>query len=277
MIEVKVLADSYNKETGDRLTTIEARYPRVVHAELMTHRVFSRNAASSRAIPISKIIEDVENNPYIPRAFGLKQKGMQPNKFLTKETHPTSYSVAENWWMYTLEQAVERAKQGIELGLHKQIVNRILEPYQHITTIISATDWGNFIKLRTEADENGNPMADIPIYDLALEIKSALDTHSPTLMDYGQWHIPFAGGEGWDELSATDQLRVAVARCARVSYKTHSGETDVNKDLTLYKRLSADSHLSPMEHVATTTEELRSANFSGFKSFRMFYEEGRIS
>jgi thymidylate synthase ThyX len=179
--------------------------------------------------------------------------------------------------MYTLEQAVERAKQGIELGLHKQIVNRILEPYQHITTIISATDWGNFIKLRTEADENGNPMADIPIYDLALEIKSALDTHSPTLMDYGQWHVPFAGGEGWDELSATDQLRVAVARCARVSYKTHSGETDVNKDLTLYKRLSADSHLSPMEHVATTTEELRSANFSGFKSFRMFYEEGRIS
>jgi thymidylate synthase ThyX len=274
MIEVKVLADSYNKETGDRLTTIEAKYPRVVHAELMTHRVFSRNAASSRAIPVSKMIEEVRNDPYIPRAFGLKQKGMQPKKFVTDGE---MYQVYKSWWVASMQNALRQAEAGADLGLHKQIVNRILEPYQYMTTIVSATDWDNFIKLRTETDDNGNPMADIPIYDLALQIKTALDTHQPTFMDYGQWHIPFAGGEGWDELSATDQLRVAVARCARVSYKTHSGETDVNKDLALYKSLSENSHLSPMEHVATTTEDLRSANFSGFKSFRSFYEEGRIS
>lgn len=276
MIEVKVLADSHNSETGDRLVTLQAIYPRVIHAELMTHRVFSRNAASSRAIPINKIIEDVENNPYIPRAFGLKQKGMQPNKFLTKKTHPTSYSVAENWWMYTLEQAIDRAKQGVELGLHKQIVNRILEPYQHITTIISATDWDNFIKLRTEVDDDGNPMADIPIYDLAVEIRDVLNNHKPHNMNYGDWHIPFSGGEGWDDLSATDQLRVAVARCARISYAHAGTDTDPAKDLILYNRLSSNGHLSPLEHVATTTEAGRFANFSGFKSFRAFFEEGRI-
>lgn len=277
MIKVEVLADSLNMETGDRLTTIEAVYPRVIHSELKTHRVFSTNSSSSRAIPIQKMIEDVKQNPYIPRAFGLKQKGMQPKKFLTAgENWSIEYQHALDWWSDSMWTAIERAEEGAELGLHKQIVNRILEPYQHITTIISATDWDNFLELRTELDESGNPMADIPIYDLAMEVKKALDTHQPNELEYGQWHEPLAGGDGYDELSAVDQHRVSIARIARTSYLNTHGSRPVEKELELYWQLSNNKHLTPLEHIATATEAGRHANFSGFKSHRAFWEEGRV-
>jgi len=281
MISVKTLADTYNLDTGDRLTTLELVYPRVVHSEFMTHRTFSRNAGSSRAKPIKTVIKEVEENPYIPRAFGLAQKGMQPKEFIYKDETDidrwNEYQDYVEWWCGSLDQALEMAKKGAALGLHKQVVNRLLEPFQHISVVCTATDWDNFINLRTELDENGNPMADIPIYDLAVEVRDELDTHQPEQVHYGYWHVPYAGGEGWDDLSPQDQLRASIARCARVSYRTYQGGIDVDKDLALYYSLAKNNHLSPLEHVACATEDARFANLSGFKSFRGFYEDGRIN
>jgi hypothetical protein len=260
-----ILTDSVNSETGSRLVSLQLRYPRVVHSEFMTHRVFSRNAGSSRARPIKKMIEDVQSDPYIPRAFGLAQKGMQPAEFIYPDN--PKYADYKDWWLNSMTYAVSQAEIGARLGLHKQVVNRLLEPFQFIDVVCSGTDWDNFIDLRTELDDNGNPMADIPIYDLALEIDQALATSTPHFLHSGEWHVPFSGGDGWDLLSESDQHKVAIARAARVSYKTWDGGTSLDKDLELYYRLLSSQHLSPFEHVAVA-EAGRHANFTGFKSFR---------
>lgn len=273
MIEVNVLADSYNSDSGDRLTTLELKYPRVVHSEFMTHRAFSRNAASSRARPVSTVIEDVRSNPYIPRLFDKPHKGMQPKSFISSEDG--GYQDCVDEWLDARDYNIAKAISLQEKGVGKQVVNRLLEPFQHITVVCTATEWDNFIKLRTETDINGKPMADIPIYDLAMEIEHTLNTHTPDILAYGDWHIPFSGGEGWDDLSWEDQLRVAVARCARASYGTQ-GLTDTGKDLALYASLASDKHLSPMEHVACAWLPDRFANFRSFKSFRIYFEEGLI-
>lgn len=273
-MSAKIIADSLNTDTGHRLTTFVLSYPRVVHSEFMTHRNTSRNAASSRARPIQTVIDDVLANPYIPRVFDKAHSGMQPKGYI--KPGDKLYQDLVDEWLDARDYAVAKALSLKDKGVGKQVVNRLLEPFQFITVICSATDWDNFINLRTEVDSSNLPMADIPIYDLALDVKYALNNSVPKRLSYGDWHIPFSGGDGWDDMTPADQMRVAIARCARVSYKLWDGTTSIDKDLDLYYRLSSDRHYSPLEHVACAVENERFANFSGFKSYRSFLEDGRI-
>lgn len=232
----KIIADSLSPD-GVRLTSIECRYPRIIHGEVMTHRVFSRNAASSRAIPIEKMIRDVQDDPYIPTHWGKNQKGMVADT----ELDENSKNKARYAWLEAKLQAVDAAMNLRDIGVHKQIVNRLLEPFQWYTCLITATEWDNFIHLRSAPDAHPEIRA------LAVAISEALGTSQPRIVGCGEWHLPYGGNISSIEIAK----KVSIGRCARLSYLTHDGQHSWEADVALHDRLLASGHLSPFEHVAT--------------------------
>ena len=147
-ITAKIIADSISVITGIRLTTMELSYHRYIHSEFMTHRMFSRNASSSRAIPIKKLLEQVKNDPMMPIHWGSNKPGMQAGEELKGE----DLHVAQREWINAANNAVDTASHLQELGLHKQIANRLLEPFLAIKVVVTATEWENFFKLRIHKD-----------------------------------------------------------------------------------------------------------------------------
>lgn len=261
-ITAQIIADSISPE-GIRLTTMQLRYPRFIHAEFMTHRVFSRNASSSRAIPVARMIEDLRRDPAMPVYWGSNKPGMQAGEELTMHTLLGAKCV----WIAAMEDAIKHAETLIDAGLHKQIANRILEPWAHINVVVTATDWDNFYDLRRHAD------AQPEIKVLADAMFEAMEASEPEHQSPGSWHLPYITNDDHDEANKYCRARrvtrdlpsykelvervllpVSVARCARVSYLTHDGrQTTVEEDLALYERLvgSAPIHASPAEHQAT--------------------------
>lgn len=136
-ISAKVICDSISPD-GIRITTMELEYPRIIHSELMTHRVFSRNSASSRAIPVSKVIELVESNPAMPVHWGKNQPGMQAKE----ELDPINKEAVRQLWLEAAKQAISIARVMNDLGAHKQVINRILEPFQHMKVVVTSTGGG---------------------------------------------------------------------------------------------------------------------------------------
>lgn len=243
---------------------MEARYPRFVHSELMTHRVFSRNAASSRAIPIKRMIAAVREDPAMPVYWGKNQTGMSARTEISGEARAR----AEHEWLRALENALESAERlsDSEIDLHKQLVNRILEPFAWITVIITATQWANFFTQRCHPD------AQPEIKQIADMMLAAYRASVPQVVPLGGWHVPLILD---DERSLDDELlcKLSVARCARVSYLTHEGTRDRAKDLELYERLmsgGANGHWSPTEHVATplAAASASSGNLRGWEQYR---------
>lgn len=260
-ITAKIIADSLGegipKETH-RLTTFELRYNRYVHSEVMTHRVFSRNASSSRAIPIKRLIEEASLYPALPVHWGKAQAGMQANEELSGEALEGTKAA----WHSARFSAVKHAQQMADLGAAKQVVNRILEPYTHITVVVTASNYDNFFHLRRHKD------AQPEIKVLADKMFKALMASEPRLLKHGMWHLPYVpeadhvmpinmgnGNVGDQPRFSTEELiKMSVARCARVSYLTHDGaEPDYAADAALYDRLVGNSplHASPAEHQAT--------------------------
>jgi thymidylate synthase ThyX len=270
--QARVLADSRNTN-GERLTTLEVSIPRVVLAEFNTHRAFSRNSASSRAIPISKMLDRVKSDPYIPRNFSLNTRGMSAKEYITV-TDPR-YPEAVAWWLRNRDKAIEGALEGIEMNLHKQVVNRLLEPWMWQTIIVSSTDWDNFFDLRLAKDDLDNPLADIAIFDGALQMNYAIRESVPSVLAWNEWHLPLTGFEGDGSLTRNELIKVSIARCARVSYLTHDGTRDVSADITLFNRLKESKHMSPMEHVAQPAVG-RWGNFDGWKQARWLIEHGAM-
>lgn len=284
MIEAKVIADSISPQ-NIRITTLQLKYPRFIHSEFMTHRVFSRNAASSRAIPIKKMIEQVINDPAKPVWWGKNQPGMQAREELeyfepysTRESdgqssfdewHYSPRSEAKGIWKAAALSAVKYARELESLGVHKQIVNRILEPWQWMQTIVTATEWENFYTLRRHPD------AQPEIKALADEMSKAMNLSIPTAIGRGEWHLPYVDLQsmlfGGGLASTVGELKKwSTARCARVSYLNHD-KTDPNpeKDESLHDQLRDSGHFSPFEHQATPMVENRFyANFRGWKSYR---------
>jgi thymidylate synthase ThyX len=205
--------------------------------------MFSRNAASSRAIPVEKMIEQVEKNPVIPIHWGKAQKGMQAYEVLS----PEDSIAARDEWLFAGCDAVWRVRQLLHLGLHKQIANRLLEPWMWITVICTGNEgaWNNFFALRChhEAEPHIQKIA-----GMAREVRSQ---SIPQKLSAGQWHLPLIGFEGDELLRHEDKVKVSVGRCARVSYLTMHGTRDTLKDVELHDRLSANGHYSPFEHQAT--------------------------
>ncbi|HTW84034.1 MAG TPA: FAD-dependent thymidylate synthase [Candidatus Sulfotelmatobacter sp.] len=260
----RVLLDSISP-AGIRLTTMEVRYPRFIHSELMTHRVFSRNAASSRAIPIRKMIEAVREDPAMPLWWGRNQAGMQAREAIDGATQ----ALAEAEWRKALADALTHAERlaSADINLHKQLVNRILEPYAWITVIITATEWANFFTQRTHED------AQPELRHVAQMMLDAYRGSTPRPLGVGDWHTPLILEDEEAILPLDERLKISVARSARVSYLSHEGTRDHVKDLDLYEKLiggGANGHWSPFEHVATPLRDgdAWSGNFRGWSQYR---------
>lgn len=241
----KIIADSVGSYGGaeSRLITIQLRYPRLVHSELMTHRVFSRNASSSRAIPVAKMIEQVRTDPAAPYVWTTNKPGMQGDVV----TDPELIAKYDQMWIEAANQAADNAEVLMGEGLHKQVVNRILEPFQWISVIVTATEWANWFELRNHKD------ADPTIKRLAEVMLAAMEASTPRHLEAGEWHLPYVSKEEKSALPIATLVKISAARCARVSYLTHDGEfPDVDKDIALYERLvgSRPLHASPIEHQA---------------------------
>lgn len=250
--KVEVVCDSYNTTTNTRLTTVVATYPRFVHAELLTHRMFSRNSQSSRAYPTHRLLEKVSLSPVTPVHWGKNQSGMQAKS----ELSAVKKAIGKILWGCAAMNANFFAWSLSMAGAHKQIVNRVIEPYTTITTIITATEWEPFFELRCHPD------AQPEIQLLAKLIRSELYRSEPKQLEPGDWHIPFS-----------DDIAIATGKCARVSFLTHDGKRDEAKDIALHDQLlnAIPPHASPFEHCACAESDNKFyANFKGFKSYRTF-------
>lgn len=332
-IKAEIIAGSLN-EHGQRITTWVLTYPRMIHAEMMTHRVFSRNAASSRAIPAGVMIELVDKDPFIPVAWQKEHKGMQGTEYFTDaDTRQTSHrsSVPEekvtdlliNDWLLDKDGAIAQARNLVELGCTKQLTNRLLEPFQWYTAIFTTTETENFFNLRCPQYESWNytdgggqecttyksrkdwisncgypentflvpndkqedkfnclegtdldwlkinkGQGEIHISLLAEAMWDSMNEYDYKQLKAGEWHIPF--GDRFDEERIIDlydpevtgvkpklqykeaileaKIKIATARCARVSYNNFEGKDDYEADIKLYDILKASGHYSPFEH-----------------------------
>ncbi len=265
MIEAKVILDSISAEDV-RLTTLELTYPRFIHAELMTHRTFSRNASSSRAIPVTKLTQAAIDNPAFFVHIGKNIPGMQANEEVSQEVKD---KFEYEWKELARVNASYALRWATEYNIHKQVVNRVMEPWHHIKVLVTATEYDNFFSLRRHKD------AQPEIKVLADKMGTAMDNSTPTLLRKGQWHLPFISEQEKENLSLEDQLKCSTARCARVSYMNHDGTSpSVEKDIELHDRLvgSVPLHASPTEHQATPSTYTNS-NFNMWQQYRKFVEE----
>ena len=312
-IKAKIVADSISPQ-GHRITSMLLTYPRFIHGEVMTHRVFSRNSASSRAIPFEKMVKMVEEDPFVPIAFQRNHKGMQGTEYLVGD----DLEFARDRWNDAKNYALSCAEDLFYTGTTKQIVNRLLEPFMWHTTLITATEFSNFFELRcpkyeyylesygeepeireyfcsrknmiaklgdvyvkdlyqTRPRRKIKDFEDIHWYDcnlsqaeihiqaLAESMWDAMNESMPKQLKAGEWHIPF--GDKIDDAELLnnvstpewlskgvklkgERIKIATARCARLSYMTHDGEIDYEKDIRLHDQLFKDRHLSPFEHCA---------------------------
>jgi thymidylate synthase ThyX len=274
-IEAKVVADSfwYHEEsaTCNRLTTLQLKYPRFIHAEFMTHRVLSRNASSSRAIPVMKMLKQVWNDPAMPIHWGANQSGMQAKA----ELSDFKAYVAEKLWRGAGKLACGAAYLMNKVGLHKQVANRILEPWQYIHVIVTATEWKNFMDLRNHPD------AQPEIHELAMQIAIAMEESEPVELGPWDWHLPYVTQLEHTQGITYDVLKaLSAARCARVSYLTHDGLTpNIQNDIKLHDRLvgSAPIHASPVEHQARPSgDNLFHKNFKGWIQYREEVEQQNL-
>ena len=272
-IQAKIIEDSISIE-GKRITTFQLLYPRFIHAELMTHRVFSRNASSSRAIPVSKMLAMVREEPAMPIHWGKNQPGMQANEELMLGDRYR----AEVLWREAAQKAASVAERMMEMGLHKQVANRILEPFQHISVVLTSTEFDNWFELRAHPD------AQPEIQQLAMQMQEAMRASFPKKLIVGEWHLPYVTQDERNDQffkNNPELLRqISAARCCRVSYLKHDGSVaSVSDDLALCEKLigAKPLHASPFEHQATPDEfdevhgyhypELH-GNFTGWIQYR---------
>lgn len=243
LISATVLADTIGPD-GQRLTTLELVYPRFIHSELMTHRVFSRNASSSRAIPVKRALQMIRDNPAVPYSWRLNQPGMQGYEVAGDAVAQTAQGI----WISAMIDAIKWAERMDALGIHKQTVNRITEPFSHIKVVLSSTYWANWDGLRD------HPAADPTIEALAKAVVAARAASTPVLRQPGDWHLPYVSDEERGKYRLDTLLKMSAARCARTSYNNHDGSTpDVDKDIKLHDMLVASQpvHASPTEHQAS--------------------------
>lgn len=276
MIQATIIADSI-APSNVRLTTFVLKYPRFIHSEFMTHRMFSRNASSSRAIPTATFIRDIKNQPAMPTAFTKNQKGMQATEVVEDQAE------AERLWLEARDAMLNYVQKLSDLGVHKQHANRLLEPFQHMSVICTATDYANFFALRCHKD------AQPEFKELAEKMCNAYEKNKPDEVVINGWHLPFLTKQEMDFLNRDPHpvakemsIKQSVARCARVSYNNHDGSNaTLVKDIELYDRLAAGNpvHASPTEHqaMAIADPDFRSGNFRGWLQFRKTIKNENIT
>lgn len=250
----QIIARSKHFETGTILSTIVADYPRIVHAEFMTHRMLSKNSSSSRAIPANTVIEQLEESPFIPEFWGMNQSGMQAKSQLEGE----ALELARQVWNMAGKNTIEVTKILKSLNVHKQLANRVSEWMQNIRVCISGTEWNNFHWLRNHGD------AQPEIQDLAIAIESAMniwDAQGKTqTLNIGEWHLPFykegiwrprAGGLDEYGFTLEDARMISVSCAAQTSYRKNDDSLEKAKKLFDMFFNTTHIHASPSEHAAT--------------------------
>lgn len=240
MYSAKIIADSIAANSTARLTTMEICFPRIVLAEFNTHRMLSRNSASSRAIPVERRIRDVRANPFVPEAFGRNQKGMQAGEALGD----AEQQAAEVAWRNAMMRACDCAEDLVKAGVHKQWANRLVEPFAWHTVVVTATEWTNYFNLRI------SKLAQPEIRRVSELMLEAMNRSRPEIVESGGWHLPYVTKRDLADLAWDDLPKVSTARCARVSYLTQDGRHDPDADIALANKLLADRHMSPFEHPA---------------------------
>ena len=271
-IKAEIIADSINQK-NIRITTFIFTLPRIVLAELNTHRALSKNSASSRAIPFKKMLKMVKEDPFVPTRWQKEHKGMQGNEYHSA----LKASIFRLLWLLARNMAVFSARILSKLGVTKQLCNRLLEPFMWHTVIITGTEWENFFALRAEG------AAEIHIQELAYNALYEYNKSEPKPLLEDEWNIPFGDAIDIDRLTyllgftlslSTAEIqefkvKIATARCARVSYNNFEGKDDYLADIKLHDRLKGQGHMSPFEHCAQSVLNLKwSGNFRGFLQYR---------
>ena len=260
-ITAKVVCDSVS-EQGIRLTTFEIEYPRFIHGELMTHRMLSKNSSSSRAIPIQKMLDQIESNMAIPVYWGKNKSGMQA----VEEVDGLDLKESKLEWKLSYKSAKHHTNLLSAFGLHKQVPNRLTEPFQMMKVVITGTDWDNFFNLRIHPD------AQPEICMLAYKMYQAMQESAPINLNAGEWHLPYVdklldenlniisyGVSHKDDVyggmhrpvTLEEAIKLSAASCASVSYRTE-GMTLEKADKIFDMLIKAEViHASPFEHLAT--------------------------
>lgn len=323
MIKAEIVADSINPN-GERITTFLVTFPRIVLAEINTHRAFSRNSASSRAIPFKKMVLTVNETPFIPKAWMKEHSGMQGTAYFTgtanKEFNTTIFEDnllavdrLTDIWLEAMDYMLRAATGLNELGVSKQICNRLLEPFMYHTALITATNYENFFAQRA------HPAAEIHLEELAQKMLVAYNESKPKSLQYGEWHIPFGdrinskdlhkyttedlhkrGSTYYDSIFfdqelTINKLKIATAFCAGVSYTVAGDDGKPENIAKLIDRhdnkLVKLGHWSPFEHCAQPVELIHPfpsikpdsskglwfdsdlGNFKGWKQYRKFFND----
>lgn len=264
-ITANVVLDSITNR-GHRLTTLELCYPRIpVHEQFMTHRMMARNAQSARAVPIAVLCKMVEDDPYCPTEWGLNGKGMLPTGRLDREDELKAGHI----WKRAMDAALSAARELADLGVHKETANRLIQPFAPIRVLASSTDWDLFLRVRDRKE----PQREMRM--LAEAVRTAIQSSVPATLRSGSWHLPYIGEDDL-ALPLADQIRVAVARCARVSYGRSLGRSHAD-DLDLAARLqhpdeeesNAPIHGSAFEHIAQALPgPYKCGAFTGWHQYR---------
>lgn len=250
--------------------SVSSDYHNFLANGITVHNCFSRNASSSRAVPVERTIQNILNDPWVPSDVYKNCKGMQGKDIVNED----DYDIFCEEWQDAAFKAIEVAHKMIDNGFHKQHINRILEPFTKIKVIVTATEWSNFFDLRLSPD------ADPEIQHLAKAIKMAMDAVSNTytyINAHGGRTLPYVS---FDEMDAIDDLRIltliSAARCARVSYLNHDGsKPDILKDLALAKRLIDSGHMTPFEHQCRYSFDAGfQYNLRDFQSARYMLDHG---
>jgi thymidylate synthase ThyX len=262
LITAKIIADSISPD-GVRMTTMEIEYPRFILAELNTHRMLSKNSASSRAIPVKAMHEHIRANTAGPVFWGINQPGMQAKT----EATGADLSEAKYIWAIAREAAIRYSQELAGLNIHKQITNRITEPWMLMKTVISGTEWANFFWLRKNTPDYEDAQPEIA--ELAQKMFDAYEKSQPQLLHPGEWHVPYVNtyrdlainelvytdADG-RKITADEARIISASCCAQVSYRKN--DDSFEKAQKIYKQLieASRAHASPVEHQATPMQEM---------------------
>lgn len=279
--KAKVIAHSKSSVTCKEIVTFELEFPRIILAEFNTHNALSKNASSSRAIPVPTMLQQVRENPASPTRFGAANTGMQDKGahsdlvLMPCDVHGEYAVTHKEAWFDSAQITADLAERFHKAGYAKQICNRLIEPFQMMKVVMTATELNNFFWLRD------HDAADPTIADLARKIRDALDASSPVVLNPGEWHVPYYNSGYWKPHKEVDNLRsvgepcvevdvfghslehalvISASCCAQVSYRKLDDTIEKAKSVVARLNLQGEEpdqpvHASPLEHQNSPTPE----------------------
>lgn len=303
-IKAEIVAHSRNIETGDELITYRLTYPRMLLAQVNTYKQITKITSSSRAQPFNKVVEVIENDPFIPLAYQRAHKGMQGTEYFTDEEEIRQRDLE---WLTARDKAVEQAKKLNDLGVTKQVTNRILEAYMWVTQLVTGTReaYEHLFNQRCPEYEVGGVKgrskkemgldlsdeewltcnkghAEIHFMDLAEKMYDALRDSEPKELKPGELHIPYLDTPLMTpDLSPEDVIKYSCGLTAHTSYTTIGDGTKmtIEKARGLFDHCLENGHYSVFEMIgkAMSKDELddpRRRGFRGFIQLRGHLEDG---